>query len=77
MKKLYILLSCFIITKPIWTRNILLDNNNNNNTKKPKHIYTDYIEECKYINPLIGKDDDFNCCKYKGIYCNDEKHIIQ
>lgn len=35
--------------------------------------YWDYIEECKYINPLIGKKENFNCCKFPGIYCDYEE----
>ncbi|KAG4094585.1 hypothetical protein H8356DRAFT_1080318 [Neocallimastix lanati (nom. inval.)] len=35
-------------------------------------VYRFYIEECKFINSLICIDENFNYCKFSGIYYDNE-----
>jgi len=35
-----------------------------------------HIEECKFINVLLGKDEKFDCCTVDGMGCSDDGHII-
>jgi len=35
-----------------------------------------HVEECKFINVLLGKDENFDCCTVDRIECSDDGHLI-
>ena len=41
----------------------------NNPSKIKRDLGIENVEECKYINKLINKEESYNCCTYDGIFC--------
>jgi len=35
-----------------------------------------HLEECKFINALLGQDENYDCCQVDRIECSDDGHVI-
>jgi len=71
-----ILLGVLILPYTLFAYKILYNNkeiceNDETITKRSERV-----DECKYVNSILQKEESYNCCEYKGIICEND-HIIK